>query len=65
MGLFSSAGRIWELRSLADEAGALLGSYVNIGSLVNPVSLVLGFLSLLFIPGLALTGLVLAVLVLL
>ena len=65
LGLFSSAGRLWELRSLVNEAGALLGSYVNIGSLVNPVSLVLGFLSLLFIPGLAVTGLVLLVLVLL
>ena len=64
LGLMSSAGKLWELRSLADEAGQLLGSYVNIGSLVNPISLVLGFLSLLFIPGLALVGLGLAVLAL-
>jgi hypothetical protein len=65
LGLFSSAGKIWELRSLVDEAGALLGSYVNIGSLVNPISLLLGFLSLLCIPGLALVASVLAVLALL
>lgn len=65
LGLIGSAGKIWELRSLADEAGQLLGSYVNIGSLVNPISLLLGFLSLLFIPGLALAGLGLAVLALL
>jgi ABC-type multidrug transport system fused ATPase/permease subunit len=64
LGLISSAGKLWQLRSLADEARQLLGSYVNIGSLVNPVSLVLGFLSLLFIPGLALAGLALAVLAL-
>jgi hypothetical protein len=64
-GLVSSAGQLWELRSLAGEARRLLGSYVNIGTLLNPVSLVLGFLSLLFIPVLALAGLGLAVLALL
>ena len=65
LGLIGSAGKIWELRSLVGEAGELLGSYVNIGSMVNPVALILGFLSLLFIPGLALAGLGLAVLTLL
>lgn len=65
LGLIGSARKIWELRSLVGEAGQLLGSYVNIGSMVNPISLILGFLSLLFIPGLALVGLGLAVLSLL
>jgi hypothetical protein len=64
MGLLGSAGKLWELRSLVAEAQGLLGTYVNIGTLLNPVSLVLGFLSLLYIPGLALVGGVLLVMTL-
>ena len=64
LGLLGSAGKLWELRSLIWEAQGLLGTYVNIGTLLNPVSLVLGFLSLLFIPGLALVAGVLVVLTL-
>jgi hypothetical protein len=61
VGLLGSAGRLWELRSIAGEARELLGSYVQISTLVNPVSLILGFLSLMFIGVLALTGVALAI----
>ena len=63
-GLIGSASRLWELRSMAGEARELLGSYVRVGSLVNPVSLTLGFISLLFVCGLGLAGIVLAVIAL-
>ena len=47
-----------------DNAAFWLG-WILTGSMVNPISLILGFLSLLFIPGLALVGLGLVVLSLL
>jgi hypothetical protein len=62
LGAFKAAGNIWQLGSLAGEARGLLGSYVNIGTLVNPLSILLGFLSLLYVPALALVAFILAIL---
>ena len=59
-----SLGKLWELRSLADEAGELLGSYARVGTLVNPLLLVLLFLSLLYLAPLGMASLVLAALAL-
>ena len=59
-----SLGKLWELRSLADEARELLGSYVRVGSLANPPMLVLLFLSLLSLVPLGLASLGLGVLAL-
>lgn len=56
-----SMGKLWELRSLADEARDLLGSYARVGFLVNPLLLVLLFLSLLFLVPLGLVSVALAV----
>jgi hypothetical protein len=57
---YVSLGKLWELRSLADEARDLLGSYARVGSLANPVLLVLLFLSLLLLVPLGLVSLALA-----
>ena len=59
-----SLGKLWELRSLADEARDLLGSYAHAGSLANPLLLVLLFLSLLFLVPLGLVSIALVVQVL-
>jgi hypothetical protein len=59
LGLLSSARRLWELRDLVGEARRLLGSYVRVGTLFNPLSLLLGFLSLLCVPGLLALGIAL------
>ncbi len=56
-----SLGKLWELRSLADEARELLGSYARVGSLANPILLVLLFLSLLLLAPLGFVSLALAV----
>jgi hypothetical protein len=56
-----SLGKLWELRSLADEARELLGSYARVGFLANPLLLVLLFLSLLSLVPLGLVSLALAV----
>lgn len=55
-----SLGKLWELRSLADEARELLGSYARVGALASPILLVLLFLSLLFLIPLGLVSLALA-----
>jgi len=47
---------------LASEARELVGSYISIGTLVNPLSLILGFLSLLFVFLLIVVGVVLLIL---
>ena len=60
-GLLGSAGKLWEMRSLLGEVRDMLGSYVHIGALVNPLVLVLGFLSLLCVGGLGLLAIILAV----
>jgi len=59
-----SLGKLWELRSLADEARELLGSYARVGFLANPLLLVLLFLSLLSLVPLGLVSLALAVFIL-
>lgn len=57
-----SLGKLWELRSLAEEARELLGSYVRMGSLANPLLLILLFLSLLSLVPLGLASLGLGIL---
>ncbi|MEB4593543.1 hypothetical protein VSS37_21375 [Candidatus Thiothrix sp. Deng01] len=64
LGFISSAKSLWSIGSMASEARELLGSYLSIGTLVNPFSLVLGVLSLLFVLLLAVIGLVLLALAL-
>jgi hypothetical protein len=62
LGFLSSAKSLWSIGSMAGEARELLGSYISIGTLVNPFSLVLGVLSLLFVLLLVVVGLVLLIL---
>lgn len=62
LGFISSAKSLWSIGSMAAEARELVGSYISIGTLVNPFSLVLGVLSLLFVLLLVLVGVVLLVL---
>lgn len=62
LGFIKSASSLWNIGSLATEARSLLGSYISIGTLVNPLSLILGVLSLLFVLVLIVVGLVLLVL---
>ena len=62
LGFLSSAKSLWSIGSMATEARELLGSYISIGTLVNPLSLILGFLSLLFVLLLMVIGLVLLIL---
>ncbi|MBU0654005.1 MAG: hypothetical protein KJ914_02615 [Gammaproteobacteria bacterium] len=59
VGLLGSVGKLWTLGSLAGEARELLGSYISIGTLANPFSLILGVLALLFVLLLVLVGVVL------
>lgn len=59
-GLFGSIRNLWSVGALAGEARGLLGSYISIGTLVNPFSLVLGVLSLLFVLLLIVVGVILA-----
>jgi hypothetical protein len=49
---------------MVGEARELLGSYVRVGSLMSPLLLLLGFLSLLYIVPLFLTSMLLALLAL-
>jgi len=62
LSFFGSAKSLWSIGSLASEARELMGSYISIGTLVNPLSLLLGFLSLLFVFLLVVVGVVLLVL---
>lgn len=64
LGFISSAKSLWSIGSMAAEARELLGSYLSIGTLVNPLSLILGVLSLLFVLLLLLVGVVLLLLAL-
>lgn len=59
LSFLGSAKSLWSIGSLAGEAKELLGSYISIGLLINPLSLILGFLSLLFILLLIVVGIVL------
>lgn len=62
IGLLGSVKKLWSVGSLAGEARELLGSYISIGTLANPLSLIMGVLSLLFVLLLLLVGIVLLVL---
>ena len=59
LSFLGSAKGLWSIGSLAGEAKELLGSYISIGVLLNPLSLILGFLSLLFMLPLMLVSVVL------
>ncbi len=61
LGFIGSAKSLWSIGSMATEAKELVGSYINIGALVNPFSLILGVTSLLAILLLALIGILLLV----
>lgn len=64
MGLLTSARSVLKIGSMVGEARELLGSYVRVGSLMSPLLLLLGFLSLLYIVPLFLTSMLLALLAL-
>ena len=63
LGFLSSAKSLWSIGSMAAEAKELVGSYISIGTLVNPLSLMLGALSLVGVLLLAFIGIVLLLLV--
>lgn len=62
LSVFGSAKSLWSIGSLVSEARELLGSYISIGTLINPLSLLLGVLSLLFVFLLVVVSLVLLIL---
>ncbi len=62
MGLVTAARSVLKIGSLVGEARELAGSYVRVGSLMSPVLLLLGFLSLLYIVPLFLISMLLALL---
>lgn len=64
MGLIGSMKNLWSVGSLAREAKELAGSYISIGTLLNPFMLILGVLSLLFVLLLIVVGVVLAIMAL-
>lgn len=61
-GLVGSAKNIFKLGSLVGEARELTGSYVHVGSMVNPLLLLLGFLSIMYIVPLFLVSALMALL---
>ena len=63
-GLLNAVGSVRQLGSLALEARGLLGAYVNVGTMINPWSILLATVSLFFIPGLVLVAAILGLLVL-
>jgi hypothetical protein len=60
MGLITTARSILNIGSMVGEARTLVGSYLRAGSLMSPLILVLGFLSVLYIIPLILSSLLLA-----
>lgn len=62
LSFLGSAKSLLSIGSMASEARELMGSYISLGTLVNPLSLILGVLSLLFVLLLILVGIVLVVL---
>lgn len=60
LGFIGSAKGLWSIGSLVLEARELLGSYLSIGALLNPLMLVLAVLSLLFVLLLTVVGAILA-----
>ena len=55
---------MWSIGSMAGEARELLGSYISIGTLANPFTLILGALSLVGVLGMTLLGFVMLILTL-
>lgn len=60
LSLLGSAKSLWSIGSLVAEARELLGSYLSIGALMNPLSLLLVALSLVFVSLLGIVGFILA-----
>lgn len=65
LGSLASVKGLWSMGALAGEARELLGSSVQLGSLFNPLALVMGVLSLLFVLLLVPVALLLALIALL
>lgn len=61
LNLLGQARRLFEIRSLLGQLSEVAGQYVNIGTLVNPLSLILGVVSLLLVGVLLLVGIVLGI----
>jgi hypothetical protein len=59
LNVIGQAKNMWEMKSLLGELDDVLAQYINIGTLINPLSLILGIISLLGIFLLTLIGLAL------
>lgn len=59
IGIFGSIKGLFSIRSILSEADDMLGSYISISALINPLWLILGVLALLTVIGLALVSIVL------
>jgi ABC-type multidrug transport system fused ATPase/permease subunit len=59
LNVLGQAKNMWEMKSLLGELDDVFAQYINIGTLVNPFSLILGIISLLSILLLGLIGVVL------
>lgn len=64
LSLLGSAKSLWSISSMASEAKELLGSYISIGALANPFTLMLGALSLVGVFIMTLLGLIMLILTL-
>jgi hypothetical protein len=64
-GVLGSAKSLWSIGAMAAEVRDLAGSYIGIGTLANPLSLILGVLSMLFVFVLGVVAMVLLLVVLL
>lgn len=64
LSFLGSAKSLWSIGSMAGEARELLGSYISIGTLANPFTLILGALSLVGVLGMTLLGFVMLMLTL-
>jgi hypothetical protein len=60
LGFFSAAKRLWSIGWMASEALELVGSSINVATLVNPVMLILGVISILVVFLLFFVGVMLA-----
>ncbi len=61
LNILGQARRLFEIRSLLGQLSEVAGHYVSIGTLVNPLSLLLGVVSLLLVGVLLLVGIVLGI----
>ena len=60
LGFFSAGKGLWSIGSMAAEARELVGSYVSVATLVNPLMLIFGVISVISVFLLFLVGVVLA-----